>query len=97
MSSHTAHQEGANPRLEAFRELFDAGSDVNARDDRGRTALHVLAVDRFSDKAGYKVEAARLLLARGADVSGEDATGRTAAESLLEGDTEFGKLLRSRV
>ena len=97
MSRPTTCKEGANPRLEAFHELLDAGSDVNARDDQGRTALHVLALDRFSDKEGCKMEAARLLLAGGADFLGRDRMGRTAAELVPEGDTGVEELLRGRM
>ena len=94
MSRPTTCKGSANPRIEAFRELLDAGSDLNARDDQGRTALRVLAVDRFSDKEGFKVEAARMLVGRAVEVSGGDGIGRREAESLREGDTGFEKLSR---
>ena len=86
-----------NPRIEAFRELLDAGSDVNARDDQGRTALHILAVDHFSDKEGNKMKAASLLLARGIDISAHDGNGKTAVDLLRPGDTELAQLLISRM
>ena len=97
MSSHTIRKDGVNHRILAFRELLNAGSDVNARDDQGRTALHFLALDRFSDKEGYKTEAARMLLAGGADVLVEDGMGRTTADLVREGNTGLGELLRSSV
>ena len=86
-----------NPRIEAFRELLDAGSDVNARDNQGRTALHVLAVDHFSDKEGNKVKAASLLLARGIDISARDGKGETAVDLLRPGNTVLAQLLKSRM
>ena len=96
MSRPTTLKEDANPRISAFYELLDAGPDVNSKDDQGRTRLHILAADRFSDKEGYKVETARLLLARGANVSGKDGTGRTAADLIRSRNTAFKELLRSR-
>ena len=97
MTSHTNYKEGTNPRIEAFRELLDAGSDVNARDNQGRTALHVLAGDRFSEKEGNKMQAASLLLARGIDISAHDGNGETAVDLLRPGNTELAQLLKSRM
>ncbi|MBL8329412.1 MAG: ankyrin repeat domain-containing protein [Rubrivivax sp.] len=59
---HTAAEAGD---LDALRRLLDAGTPVDQRDARGRTALLAAThVDR--------VEAARLLIARGADVNAKD-------------------------
>lgn len=59
---HTAAEAGD---LETLRRLLDAGTPVDQRDARGRTALLAAThVDR--------VEAARLLIARGADVNAKD-------------------------
>mgnify|MGYP001167471400 FL=1 len=49
----------------AVKRLLDAGTEVNARDARGRNA--VLAATQ-----GHHVETARLLIGRGADVSAQD-------------------------
>ena len=97
MTSHTICKEGANPRIEVFRALLDTGSDVNAREIQGCTALHSLALDCFFDKEGYNMEAASLFLAGGADVSGKDGMGRTAADLLRRENTGLAQLLRSRM
>ena len=97
ITGHTICKEGTNPRIEAFQELLDAGSDVNARDNQGRTALHVMVVDHYSDKEGNNLKAASLLLARGIDVSAQDVNGKTAADLLRPGNTELAQLLRSRM
>ena len=97
MTSHTVYKEGMNPRVEAFRELLDAGSDVNARDNQGRTALHILALDHFSDKEGNKMKATSLLLARGIDVSAPDGNGETAVDLLRPENTELAQLLKPRM
>lgn len=97
MTKHTICKEGINPRIEAFRELLDAGSDVNARDNQGRTALHVLAANKFLDDEGNKVKAASLLLARGIDISAHDGNGETAVDLLRPGNTELAELLKSRM
>jgi len=51
--------------LAALRRLLDAGSPVDARDGRGRTAL--LAATHAN-----RIDAARLLVERGADVNAKD-------------------------
>ena len=53
-----------------LKVLLDAGLGMNARDRRGRTALHMAAT------LG-QVELARYLVARGADINATDAEGRT--------------------
>jgi S1-C subfamily serine protease len=53
-----------------LKALLDAGLGVNAKDKRGRTALHMATT------LG-QVELARYLIARGADINTTDAEGRT--------------------
>jgi ankyrin repeat protein len=53
-----------------LKALLDSGLGANARDKRGRTALHMAVM------LG-QVELARYLLARGADINATDAEGRT--------------------
>lgn len=97
MTKNTACKERRSPRIEAFRELLDAGSDANARDNQVRTALHVLAANKFSDDEGNKIKAASLLLARGIDLSAHDGNGETAVDILRPGNTELAELLKSRM
>ena len=97
MTKHIHCKEGMNPRIEAFRELLDAGSDVNARDNQGRTALHVLAANKFLDDEGNKVKDASLLLARGIDISAHDGSDETAVDLLRPGNTDLAQLLKSRM
>ena len=97
MTKYTGCKEGTNPRIETFRELLDAGPDVNARDNQGRTALHVLAADHVSDNEGNKTKAASLLLAKGTKILAHDVNGKTAVDLLWSGNTELAELLESHM
>jgi hypothetical protein len=69
------------------RHLLDKGADVNARDDRGSTAL--MGAD---DPAVI-----RLLLDRGADINAQDADGQTALMQAVErNQTQTVKTLLAR-
>jgi ankyrin repeat protein len=59
--------------IELISYLLDAGSHIDDRDDRGRTALMIAA-------EGGRVEISSLLLARGADASLKDKAGKRAAD-----------------
>ena len=62
ISIHEAAEEGD---LEAIKRHLAAGTDVNAKDESGRTTLHWVSIE------GHK-EAAKLLIASGADVNAKD-------------------------
>ena len=59
--------------LPCIRHLLESGVDVNARDERGRTALHY--IDWAT--SGKSLEVARMLLSAGADVNARDSRGCT--------------------
>ncbi|MDE0357057.1 MAG: ankyrin repeat domain-containing protein [Gammaproteobacteria bacterium] len=78
------------PNVAAVRLLFRAGADPDARDERGRTALHRAA--NFEN--GHAI---RLLLEGGAEVDARDEDGASplqhAAAAILPRDTEAMMLL----
>ena len=59
--------------IEVVSYLLDAGTHIDDRDDRGRTALMIAA-------EGGHAEISGLLLARGADPSLKDKAGKRAAD-----------------
>ena len=67
ISIHEAAEEGD---LEAIKQHLAAGTNVNAKDESGRTTLHWVSIE------GQK-EAAKLLIANGADVNAKDDDDRT--------------------
>ena len=56
--------------IEAVKQYITAGTDVNTKDEDGRTALHLAASNGHT-------EIAKLLLANNADVNVIDAVGQT--------------------
>ena len=78
------HKAAADGDIDQVKSLLSRGADVNAKDNRDRTPLHiVLDVDRSKYKLFKDV--AEMLIAQGTDVSSKDKYGRTplhlAAES----------------
>jgi uncharacterized protein len=76
-------------RFEVIRVLLGNNSlRVNARDDRGETALHFAA-------AKGSINIAKLLLAHGADARDTDASGRTPATvAAAEGHAALAEFLK---
>ncbi len=94
LTSHTIHPGNTNPRIDAFRMLLEAGSDVDASDIKDRTALHILAADRASDRDGNRMQGIKLLLARGIDLLARNVDGKIAADLLQPEDIELAQLLQ---
>ncbi|MDR1609678.1 MAG: ankyrin repeat domain-containing protein [Holosporales bacterium] len=67
-----AHCQFQEPNLKVMQELIRGGADVNAKDDFGRTPLHVCR----------DVQAARLLVENGADLEVVDNNGFTPLDSV---------------
>jgi uncharacterized protein len=67
----------------AARMLLDAGANVNARDEQGRTALHSAAAQGYADVVNVLAE-------RGADLHAADNDGISVLDAAL------GKLRRGR-
>ncbi len=61
---HVAAKTG---NIKAVKQHLDAGTDVNAKDDSGRTPLRLATTK----------EVAELLIAKGADVNAKDMNGDT--------------------
>lgn len=97
ITGHTIQLSNSNPRLDAFRLLLEAGSDVNARDSQGRTALHIIAANHFLDTEGNRLKASELLLAKGVDRSVRDSEGKAAADLLQPRDTQLRQLMDENV
>ena len=74
-AADSIHVAAAVGNIEAVKQHFDAGADVNAKMNNGSTSLH----------AATTKEVAELLIANGADVNAKTRTGRTP---LHNGDTK---------
>ena len=85
MSIHKAALDG---NIESVKQHLDAGTDVNAKDDIGRTPLH------WSTVFG-KNEIVELLMAEGADINAKSDGGRTPLDWAIRSNaTETADLLR---
>lgn len=70
------HQTVAAGNIDQVKSLISKGADVNAKDEKGNTPLHLVA------RYGYKQkDMAELLIARGADVNAKNRDGWTPLHS----------------
>jgi ankyrin repeat protein len=84
-SIHTAANAG---HIEAVKQHLLAGTNVNAKDNRGNTPLH------YASNLGHNA-VIRLLIAKGADVNAMYNDGETPLDWAIAGDeTETINLLR---
>jgi len=88
LNYHHLDGRGTNPRLETFKLVMQSTVGVNAKNDRGDTALHALANGRLSGHmAQGRMEAAKSLIEKGADVSSRNGDAKTAGDLFIQNDT----------
>ena len=68
-----------NSGVEIIQMLIDYGADMNVKDAKGRTPLHIVATGRPS------IEKMELLIEHGADVNAVDDEGKTPLAYVLQG------------
>jgi ankyrin repeat protein len=78
--------------IEIIKLLVEAGADVNARDNKGKTVL-MYAIEGY---AGDEAENIKYLIEKGADVFARNAEGKSILKLALEEENEeIIKLLKS--
>lgn len=70
---HLVEYQGGG--VDVVRALLDGGADINRRNDKGETALHLAA------KAG-DIDSAKLLIERGANVNAKDKAGHSITNAV---------------
>ena len=81
------HKAALYGNIESVKQHLDAGTDVNAKDDIGRTPLH------WSTVFG-KNEIVELLIAEGADINAKNRGGVTPLyDAAFKGRKEIAELL----
>ncbi|MBW2703234.1 MAG: ankyrin repeat domain-containing protein [Deltaproteobacteria bacterium] len=91
--NYTPLLKAANCRdVDAMRVLLDAGADLDARTNEGRSALIIVARNSRWGRTP-DTDAMELLLEKGADPNAMDRRGETALSQILEGAEEKPGLL----
>ena len=85
------HQATLDGKMEKVQRMVERGTDVNARDDYGRTALHIASAENHNIDM-------QLLINLGADVNVQDQQGRTPLMyAAADGLRDAAVLLVSRI
>ena len=83
--------EFTTPRFDIVDLLLAKGADVNIRDDKGLTPLHIAA----SYAAWNYPKIVELLLSKRAEINAKDNNGKTALSYAVEGSrTRIAEILR---
>lgn len=80
---------GGAMKVSVFGKLLSLGTDVNARDERGRTAMHYCADSYNWERWDERAPFAEKLLSLGADINARTDKGKTP---LMLGGLEYGSL-----
>ena len=87
------HDSAKDGNIEAVKQHLAAGTDVNAKNRSGATALHSTPLCEAAG-GGHK-EVVELLIAKGADVNVKNAYGTTPLDwAIMSKHTETADLLR---
>lgn len=82
-------EKGGAMKVSVFGKLLSLGTDVNARDERGRTAMHYCADSYNWERWDERAPFAEKLLSLGADINARTDKGKTP---LMLGGLEYGSL-----
>ena len=79
--------------MEVVQLLLEKGADFGAKDNIGRTALHVACISVDESTCSSRVDIARMLLAKGADVGATTNAGNTPLHNACSGKEKQSELV----